>query len=553
VIDARRRRLFELCAVASLALTVTIIGILWGTRVAGGSDAYGYVSQADLWLHGDLHIDQGFGARVPWPLARWTFLPLGYRPEPDGFRIVPQYPPGLPLLMAGAKALAGQCAMFWIVPLSAGVLVAATYAIGRRIGRPVAGLAAAWLVAASPTQLFMLMAPMSDVPAAAAWAIAIAFALGETTTAAAAAGLAASAAILIRPNLVPIAAVMFAWLMFGPAGQARRSGGAGKRAGLIVANQAIAFAATASLGAFAVAAINTRLYGSPFATGYDLTDGFAFAYVWTNLKHYAGWLVTAESPLALAGLAVLAIPSRRVWPSPRAARARLLFLGVALVVWAIYLLYVPWDAWWYLRFLLPTWPLAALGAAALASLLAGPVGHAAQVGPAGRPARVVAASVVVAIGAHGMWQAYRRETFSVARGEAKYVEVARTVESITDRDAVIVSAQHSGSLRYYAGRLTLRWDVGDVAWLDRTVEWLAAHGHHPYLVLEPQEIAELRARYGPANAVARLDWTPLVVFRGGAVVMYDALRREKTGAAVSQPELRAVRECPMQRPPPALR
>ena len=45
-------------------------GLIWSTRVAAGADAYGYVSQADLWLQGHLHIDQGFGASVPWPLAR---------------------------------------------------------------------------------------------------------------------------------------------------------------------------------------------------------------------------------------------------------------------------------------------------------------------------------------------------------------------------------------------------------------------------------------------------------------------------------------------------
>jgi hypothetical protein len=128
---------------AALAAIVTGTGLIWSTRVAAGADAYGYVSQADLWLRGDLHIDQSFGASVPWPLARWTFTPLGYRPEPDGYRIVPQYAPGLPLLMAGFKAVAGQCAMFWVVPLCGGALVFATYAIGRRIGRPVVGLAAA--------------------------------------------------------------------------------------------------------------------------------------------------------------------------------------------------------------------------------------------------------------------------------------------------------------------------------------------------------------------------------------------------------------------------
>lgn len=50
---------------------VLIAGLTWSTWVAAGSHAYGYVSQVDLWLRGDLHIDQSFGADVPWPNARW--------------------------------------------------------------------------------------------------------------------------------------------------------------------------------------------------------------------------------------------------------------------------------------------------------------------------------------------------------------------------------------------------------------------------------------------------------------------------------------------------
>ena len=210
----RRIVRLHLWIAAALAAIVIGTGLVWNTRVAAGADAYGYVSQADLWLRGDLHIDQSFGASVPWPLARWTFTPLGYRPEPDGYRIVPQYSPGLPLLMAAFKAIAGQCAIFWVVPICGGVLVGATYAIGRRLGRPIVGVAAAWLVATSPTVLFMLMAPMSDVPAAAAWAVSVACALGQTPLAAFSAGVAAAVAILIRPNLAPIAGIIFLWLLW---------------------------------------------------------------------------------------------------------------------------------------------------------------------------------------------------------------------------------------------------------------------------------------------------------------------------------------------------
>ena len=527
---------FHLAIAAALAAVVVCTGLIWSTRVAAGSDAYGYVSQADLWLRGNLHIDQSFGASVPWPLARWTFTPLGYRPEPDGYRIVPQYSPGLPLLMAAFKAIAGQCAMFWVVPLCGGGLVFATYAIGRRIGRPIVGLAAAWIVATSPTVLFMLMAPMSDVPAAAAWAVSIACAMGETPLAAGAAGAAAAIGILIRPNLSPIALIILAWIAWREAGAHRGVVGGAARA--------VWFLVPTAAGAIAVAVINSHLYGSPFASGYDLTDGFRLSYVVPNLRRYGWWLISAETPFALAGFAALVVPSMRIWRTRASREALFLLGGAAFIVWVSYLLFVPWDAWWYLRFLLPAWPMMTLGTASIA---------AAVYRTRFAASRATTILILAAIGVSGTWQAVQRDAFSVARGEAKYVEVAKTVESITDPDAVIISAQHSGSIRYYAGRLTLRWDVGDPAWLDRTVDWLAVHGHHPYFVLEPQEVAELRGRYGPTNMSARLDWPPMVSFRGGAITMYDGLRRDRDGTTVAQLPARTSHECLTQKPAPVLR
>ena len=521
------RRPAQIAAVLALAVVVT--GVTWNTRVAAGADAYGYVSQADLWLRGDLHIDQSFVAAVPWPLARWTFTPLGYRPEPVGLRIVPVYAPGLPMLMAAAKALIGQCGLFLIVPLSGGVLVFATYLIGARIGRPLVGVAASALVATSPAMLFMMMAPMSDVPAAAAWAVAVASVLLDTMAGAALAGVASALAILIRPNLAPLAALLAAWLVW-------RHG---------VRPRALVFTLCASIGAASVAVVNARLYGSPLASGYvDFSTAFSFSYVLTNLNHYLTWLASAETVFALAGLACLAVPAPLVWRTRQSRDARILLALFAAVVWVSYLLYVPYDAWWYLRFLLPSWPMMAIGTA---SLLASAWHRRPGLG------RPVAALALVAICAAHLVQANRRDTFNVARGEAKYVEVARVVESLTSPDAVVISAVHSGSLRYYAGRLTLRWDYVDPSWLDRVVEWLAAHGHHPYLLLEEAEIGELRTKHGRVSAVGRLDWQPLVSFRGGAVRFYDAAERSRTTPAVEQTPSGAVRACVPQRPFPRLR
>ena len=200
-IHSHARRLLSYHAGFALILALIVAGVAWtwNTRVASGSDAYGYVSQAELWLHGNLQIDQSFAAEAPWPLAGYTFSALGYRPTGDGNHLVPNYPPGLPLMMAAAKAVVGQCGLFQVVPILAGVLVFATYVIGRQIGRPLVGLAAAWIVATSPTFLFSSMWPMSDVPAAAAWAVAVAFLVSETRRDALFAGLTACLAVLVRP------------------------------------------------------------------------------------------------------------------------------------------------------------------------------------------------------------------------------------------------------------------------------------------------------------------------------------------------------------------
>jgi 4-amino-4-deoxy-L-arabinose transferase-like glycosyltransferase len=518
-----------------LAASVVAIGVIWNTRTAAGSDAYGYVSQADLWRRGNLFIDQPFARDVPWPDPLWTFTPLGYRPAPDGDRIVPTYSPGFPMLMAIARTIAGTCAMFWIVPLAGGVLVFSTYAIGRRIGRPLSGLAAAWLVATSPAMLFMLMAPMSDVPAAAAWAVAAACMLGVTTRSALTAGVAAAIAILIRPNLAPVAAAIALWALFDDARRAEF------RLRHLRPVRSSLFAIVASAGAIGIAIFNARLYGSPLASGYgDLSTAYSLSFILPNVQRYGDWIVSAETPLALAGLAALFVPARWAWPEAHARRARPLLTATAAVVWISYLVYVPWDAWWYLRFLLPAWPMMAIGTA---SLLAAAIARV--------PSVVLQLAIgvgAIAFGVLGVQRAERLGTFAEAAGEAKYVEVGQAVQTVTSPDDVIVSGQFSGTLRYYAGRLTLRWDFLDPTWLDRAVEWLGAHGHHVYILLEAPEAEAFRLRFEATNTTGRLNWVPTMTFRRRAINLYDATRRDRMDAPIAPPALSAVRECPAPEP-----
>ena len=189
---------------------VAVITVIYSTNAPGDADSYGYASQADLWIRGPLRVSQPWVADLPWPKADWTASPLGYRPaEEFGFgTVIPTYSPGLPMMMAGLKLVGGHCAMFLVVPLCAALMVACTYGLGHRLGAPTAGMIAAALVACSPTFLFFAMVPMSDMPVAGLWSLAFYGMLGTTRRSAWLTGLAVAAAVLVRPNLAFLSAII---------------------------------------------------------------------------------------------------------------------------------------------------------------------------------------------------------------------------------------------------------------------------------------------------------------------------------------------------------
>ena len=497
-------RLNHTLVAAALALTALALGMAYSTTVANASDSYGYVSQADLWLSGTLKVPQPWASEPPWPEAPWTFAPLGYRPVPGGGAdLVPIYSPGLPLLMAAAKAIGGQTGLFLVVPIAGAVLVLATWGIGRRLGLSGAGLVAAWFVLASPAILYMLALPMSDVPVTACWALVFYFSLGRSSTDAAAAGVAAALAVLIRPNLAWLLAAPALWMWM--AQPTRRLAW---------------FSAPVASAIVATGFVFDRLYGSPLQSGYgDLGDRFGWANVGTNLFQYSSWLFETQTPLAFAGLAALAFPIAAVWPGvPDRRVVRLMGAFVAGLV-AFYCFYLPFDAWWFLRFLLPAWPLMMLG------LAAGLLSAARRYEHAGV---VVITWLVVMLGAYTFDVGRARGAFDLWHADRAYVAAAREVRSITPENSVVLSGLHSGSLRYYGGRVTLYFNLLDPAWLDRAVAWMAERGASGYALLEAGEVPEFRTRFAGQNTVRRLDDTPLLVNRESGLVLY-ALTGPDTG------------------------
>jgi hypothetical protein len=482
------------------------------------------VSQADAWAEGHVLVEQPWVRNVPWPGGQWVFAPLGYRPAAgrQSTAIAPTYSPGLPLLMAAAKRVAGPCAMFWVVPIMGGLLVLSTFGLGRALVSPGTGLLAAAFVLASPVFLFMIMSPMTDVPVAAAWTAALWWLIGSARSATpvratarvAAAGLAASAAVLIRPNLAAGLLALAVWFPL----QWRWAGPRERRRLLL--NSAV-FVVTASIGVFAVARINQHLYGSALMSGYGAAARlFSLTNVWPNITTYFGWFVESQTAWPLAGVIAFVAPLAWFWPSARDRSGVIVIAALASLILASYLVYDTFDAWWYLRFLLGVWPALMLGFAA--TLVA--VARFGRIG--GAAGRVLA---VLAVGAFAGWIVWRDVTFAREHSafrlwieERRYASVGRLVRASTEPSSVIFAIQHSGSLRRYGGRMTIRFDSMDDAWLDRTVAWLSERGIASYLLIEDWETGRFRDKFRNQEAVARVDAPPILVYTGaGKISLYD--------------------------------
>jgi hypothetical protein len=514
--------------VASLAAVAA--GLRWGTFAASGVDAYGYVSQAALWTRGTLRVEQPLVSNVPWPAADWAFAPMGYRPAVDGHAIVPSYPSGLPLLMALAERVAGACGPYYVVPALGGLCVWCCYLLGRRAASAAVGACAAVLLACSPAFLFHLVVPMSDVPAAALWSAALVLALRSGVgmrhgkpLAPAAAGVCAALAVLVRPNLAPLAVVLgvfVAWPDSAPWSYvaARRSlrrrrpdrGAPDRHAAW---KRAAWFAAPLVAAIGTIAIINWRLYGSPASSGYgDLGPAYAISHIAANARRYAGWLVQTHTPLiGLSAIGLLAPWTMR--SGILAPRAAALFLVFTLAVAASYLPYSVFEEWWYLRFFLPALPLLLVSMTASTFWALGYLPLAARV------------CAFVALGtflvSHELRFAIDAGLTRLQPDERRYVAVARFIEASTPPNAVFLALQHGGSVRHYGNRLTVRFDRVSTG-LDEALASLERAGWRPFILLEDWEEPQFKSQFGASSTVGRLAWRPYARLSApGGVNIYD--------------------------------
>jgi hypothetical protein len=489
----------------ALALVTFVLGVQFGTFAASGADSYGYVSQADLWLQGRLIIAEPLADEAPWRNANWTLTPFGFRPGDTRGTMVPTYAPGLPMAMAAFKAVGGRDAVFYVVPLLGAVSVWLTFLLGARIGGPSAGLLAAAALLVSPVFLFQLMWPMSDVPAMAWWLIAIVLATRGTMVGLAAAGLAAALAILTRPNLLVLVVPLLAFIVTRPGTRGERL------------RRGAAFTGAMLPGPIAIAALNQHLYGSAFFSGYGtFSTIYANRHLLPNLANYTTWLLQTQTPFVLLGLTAPWVLRRH--GDSGARPIVMLGLGVSAVVALSYLWYMPLDHWTYLRFLLPAFP----GMLVLAATTF------ARLAPRAPRVRTPAfALLAIVLAAWGLWTG--RAAFRVRGEEARYVAAGRFATELPE-NAVILCNQHSGSLRYYANRITMRFEWLDPDMYAPALDHFRRLGRPVYVVLDDWERDMFKARYARVADLSWLDEPPLLL-AARRVYFYAVVPPAPAGAA----------------------
>jgi 4-amino-4-deoxy-L-arabinose transferase-like glycosyltransferase len=496
VIDHRRARLalasawdrLETPAASRVLLAIALAwtmtaGVLFNTMAAGGSDSYGYVSQVPLLRQGMLVDLVAFDPAFTWQDASRTLVPLGYVPTEAADVIAPLYPPGLSLLMVPAS-LFGDRAVYLIVPVFGALLIACTWSAGIRLGDPLAAGLTALFLSASPTFLYQLVQPMSDVPAAACWLAAL-LAVRRGRTGDAVAGLFVGLAVLIRPNLAPLALVVFV---------------VGWRLSPWTIRGAAMFAVPAAAAVLLLLHVQQVRFGSPTASGYGrFQDLFQLASVATNLRQYPNWLTAAHTPFIW-----LSALSPMVLRRTPALTFALALLGLAAGVWLLYLPYTAFQPheWHYTRFLLPAIAVMML----LATLVA--LRPVRRLAPEART--VIAAALSVALLFMMGRYALDNGAFHLHEAEQKYPAAGDAVVTRVGHGGWVLAAQHSGSLRLYAGSRTVRWDLVQPRDIDRVLELLGARGRPPLLVLDPGEVDLFRDRFSGSRAVTAMALVAVV-------------------------------------------
>jgi hypothetical protein len=247
--------------------------------------------------------------------------------------------------------------------------------------------------------------------------------------------------------------------------------------------------------------MNRVLYGSLLASGYGPASHMfeiSVTRLGANVANFGKWLAYSHTAVVwLLWPMALVILRDRPW----AWRVS----TVAAAAAAPYLFYLVFDDWESSRFLLPTIVLVLiLFARALSVALSHlPPSRFAlrRAGPHPSHLLLPLLAFLCAFASHRFLE--REGVYRFGSIEAKYALVGEWFKTHTSGRTVVLAGLHSGSIRLYGERETLRWDQIPSDQLRATLRSLEGAGYEPYLALDnPSEPPLFDSRFRSDAGVA---------------------------------------------------
>jgi hypothetical protein len=436
---------------------------LYSTDVAGGSDSYGYVSEAVRLSHGRLYESENVFSLFGLPENAERTHPLGYIEKGDQ-GTVPIYPFGYPLIMAAFIKVFGLHGAYWVTPLLAAGTILLTYWLGRAcIGRP-GGVIAAGFVLFLPNFLFSSFSPMSDVPATffSVLVLVSLLVLRPSPLADLFLGASLGFGVWVRPNMILLVLPVIVWFVI-------------RKEWL----RLLRFSLGISPFILVEGLVNGYLYGSPWRTGYGtIHTSESFSNMLDRGIRHLMRLHDQQADLGLF-LLILGLLLGRL-----SFNRRLLLVCILLVFLGFFAWYPIDDTWWYFRFLLPAMP-------AVAVLETSFLLHFISTGQLKRWHIALLMSGFAVFAWNSINYADTNLVFELQKGEAKFPKAAQMVIRHVKLPALILARQHSGSLRFYTGIPTTRCDLTSGKGHLEKIQTIKKAGGHVYLLLDHSEFQKI--------------------------------------------------------------
>jgi hypothetical protein len=216
--------------------------------------------------------------------------------------------------------------------------------------------------------------------------------------------------------------------------------------------------------------VNLTLYGSVARSGYGRASNIfeiSGERMMANISNFARWMTYSHTRIFWLA-----------WPFALFVLRRQKFAWqislIAAAAAAPYLFYFVFDDWEVPRFLLPAIVLIlVLTARSLATIVKA------------LPAISVIALVLAlacAVASHRFLS--REGVYRLREFESKYAAAGEWVKAHTPERSVVLAALHSGSVRFYGNRETVRWDQIPGGMLSPSLRNLEAAGRELYLLLD---------------------------------------------------------------------